>query len=188
LNVLWDLAPHDISILSYILGHEPVRVSAQGRDCIFRDKCDVAYLHLEYPGEILAHIRVSWLDPRKVRRITVVGASKMLVYDDVEMLEKIKVYDKGVEALRYTDTFGDFHCSYRYGDIVTPHIEFSEPLRIEAEHFIDCVVNGKKALSCGRVGLKVVKVLEAANRSLENGGQREEVVLQEGASANLLAK
>jgi predicted dehydrogenase len=174
LNVLWDLAPHDISILRFILSCDPITISAQGADCIFAGKHDVAYLHLTFPGRIAAHVHVSWLDPCKVRRITVVGTSKMLVYDDVETLEKIKIYDKGVEAPPYTDNFGDFQCSYRYGDAVIPHIQFTEPLRIECEEFISCIADGRREpLTSGVDGLRVVQILEAAQRSLLNGGHYE---------------
>lgn len=170
LDVIWDLAPHDISILLYLLGSDPVLISAQGSDCIFKGKPDIAYLNLDFADSTLAHIRISWLDPCKVRRITVVGSKKMVVYDDVENLEKIKIYDKGVEALPYTDTFGDFQCSYRYGNVVIPNIRFVEPLRVECEHFVECIIDGSRPQSCGRTGLKVVQVLEAAERSLYYGG------------------
>ena len=171
MNVLWDLAPHDVSILLFILDREPLKVSAHGGACIFTGKHDIAYMHLEFPENILAHIHVSWLDPCKVRRYTVVGSEKMLVYDDIESQEKIKIYDKGVEKPPYTDTYDEFHCSYRYGDVVIPYIRFTEPLRIECQHFIDCVLHRCNVpLSSGWDGLKVVRILEAAQRSLVNGG------------------
>jgi predicted dehydrogenase len=180
LSVHWDLAPHDISILMYILGRAPLSVSAQGADCIFPGKHDIVYLNLAFPDDILANIRVSWLDPRKVRQTTVVGSRKMVVYDDVEPLEKIKVYDKGVETLPYTDTYGEFHASYRYGDVVVPHIQFVEPLRMECQHFLDCIVNGSTPRSNGYVGLNVVKTLEMAEKSLRNGGRHEQITLPGG--------
>ncbi len=180
LNVLWDLAPHDISILLYILGHAPIAASAQGLACVFDGIHDIVYLNLVFPGDVLAHLHVSWLDPCKVRRITVVGSKKMVVYDDVEPLEKIKIYDKGVEAPPYTNTFGEFQCSYRYGDVVIPNIRFVEPLRLECQHFLECVANYTKPQSCGRVGLKVVKVLEMAERSLQNGGGQETIFFEDG--------
>jgi predicted dehydrogenase len=175
LNVVWDLAPHDLSILRYILGAEPISVRAQGAASVFQGKHDIAYLNLLYPGNVLAHVHVSWLDPCKVRRVTVVGSKKMVVYDDVETLEKVKIYDKGVERLAYTDTFGDFQCSYRYGDVVIPNIPFTEPLRVECRHFLECIEEGKEPQSCGRVGLRVVKTLEMATESLENGGMKKTV-------------
>jgi predicted dehydrogenase len=170
LNVLWDLAPHDISILLYLFGEMPLTATAQGADCIFDGKHDLVYVHLRFPGDVLAHVHVSWLDPNKERRITVVGDQKMLVFDDVEMLDKIKIFDKGVEVPKYTDSFGEFHCSYRYGDVYTPHIDFSEPLRVECEHFLDSILTGKAPQSDGVSGLNVIKVLEAAEQSLQNGG------------------
>jgi predicted dehydrogenase len=179
LNVLWDLAPHDLSILRYILGRDPISVRAQGAANIFKGKYDVVYLTLQFPDDILAHVHVSWLDPRKVRCITVVGSQKMVVYDDVETLEKIKIYDKGVETPPYTDTFGDFQCSYRYGDVLIPNIHFAEPLRLECQHFLDCIVDRTEPQSCGRVGLEVVKMLEVAERSLQNGGVKEMVLVED---------
>ncbi|MGF1504238.1 MAG: Gfo/Idh/MocA family oxidoreductase [Anaerolineae bacterium] len=160
------MAPHDISILLYILGMDPVSVTAHGTSYVAHTVEDVAHMHLVFPNNIRAHIHVSWLDPLKVRQITVVGSKKMLVYDDVAPLEKIKIYDKGVEKLPYTDTFGDFQYSYRYGDIIIPRINFSEPLRIECQHFIDCIQNGSAPQSDGRIGLKVVRILEQADRAL----------------------
>jgi len=177
LNVVWDLAPHDLSILRYILGSDPVSVRAQGAASVFQGKHDIAYLNLLYPDNVLAHVHVSWLDPCKVRRITVVGSKKMVVYDDVATLEKIKIYDKGVERLPYTDTYGDFQCSYRYGDVVIPNIPFTEPLRVECQHFLECIAEHKEPQSCGRVGLSVVKTLEVASKSLENGGMQEMMYL-----------
>ncbi|NDJ76219.1 MAG: Gfo/Idh/MocA family oxidoreductase [Chloroflexi bacterium] len=172
LNVLWDLAPHDISILRFILGAEPIAVGACGAACICSDIHDVAYLYLEFPDQVVAHSHISWLDPAKVRRITVVGSKKMLVYDDIEPLEKIRIYDKGIERLPHTDTFGDFQLNYRYGDIVIPNIRFTEPLRIECQDFIDSVVNHTPPVSDGNDGLQVVKILELADCSLQQGNGR----------------
>jgi predicted dehydrogenase len=167
LNVLWDLAPHDISILRYLLGCDPVAVSACGAACINHSIHDVAYVYLTFPNNVMAHIHVSWLDPRKVRLITIVGSRKMLVYDDVEPLEKIRIYDKGVEKPPYTNTFGDFQLSYRYGNIVIPHIKFTEPLRIECQHFVESIRSGTPPRSSGVDGLQVVKTLELAENSLK---------------------
>ena len=169
-NVLWDLAPHDISILLYLLGKRPISVSAQGTPCIFKGIHDVAYVNLIFPGNISAHIHVSWLDPCKVRRITIVGSKKMVVFNDIESETKIKIYDKGVDAAPEDTTgFGEFHCNYRTGDITIPNIRFVEPLRQECQHFLECIVNHTEPCSCGREGLEVVKILEAAQHSLING-------------------
>jgi predicted dehydrogenase len=170
LNVLWDLAPHDVSILHYILEKEPIKVSAQGAECVVEGKHDIAYLNLEFEDNVLAHVRVSWLDPSKVRRITVVGSKKMVVYDDVEPVEKLKIYDKGVETPSYADTYHEFQFSYRHGDVVSPAIHITEPLKEECQHFLQSILEGKTPQSDGRVGLKVVRVLEAAERSLRRGG------------------
>lgn len=172
-NVLWDLAPHDISILLYLLGKRPVSVSAQGLPCVFEGIHDIAYLDLRFPDNISAHIHVSWLDPCKVRRITVVGSKKMAVYNDIDNDAKIKIYDKGVDSPDYTNGFTEFHCNYRTGDITIPNIRFIEPLRQECQHFIDCINNHTEPCSCGRDGLEVVKILETAQHSLMNGQTRE---------------
>jgi predicted dehydrogenase len=176
-NVLWDLAPHDISILLYLLGKKPISVSAQGTPCVFEGIHDVAYINMKFPDNIPAYVHVSWLDPCKVRRITVVGSKKMAVYNDIESEQKIKIYDKGVDAPpAYTNGgFGEFQCNYHSGDITIPNIRFTEPLRQECQHFIDCIVNHTKPRSSGRDGLEVVKILEAAQHSMNNG-QTHEVI------------
>jgi predicted dehydrogenase len=169
-NVIWDLAPHDISILLHLMGTTPLAVAAQGTACVQEGVEDVAYVTLRFPKNVLAHIRMSWLDPSKIRRLTVVGSKKMVIYDDVEPQEKIKVYDKGVTAIRHTNTFGEFQFAYHYGDIVTPYIRHEEPLRLECLHFVECIREQKTPLTDGYNGLRVVEVLEAAQRSLRNGG------------------
>ncbi len=175
LNVVWDLGPHDISILIHLLDQLPETVTARGVDCVQPGVEDVAYLTLGFPGGLMSHIRLSWLDPNKTRRITVIGTKKMAMYDDVESLEKVRVYDKGVEAIRRTDTFGEFQFAYRYGDIVSPYIHFEEPLMVECRHFADCIRRGTSPLTDGENGLRVVEVIEAAQRSLRNGGAVEHI-------------
>ena len=175
-NVLWDLAPHDISILLYLLGRVPVSISAHGMPCVSEGIHDIAYMNLTFPENILGHIHVSWLDPCKVRRITVVGSKKMVVYNDIESLEKIRIYDKGVEKPPYTNTFGDFNFSYHYGDVIIPNIRFTEPLKKECQHFLDCIANHTEPLSNGESGLKVVRIIEAAQKSLANNGMHQEVI------------
>lgn len=174
-NVVWDLAPHDVSILHFILGQEPVRVSARGGAYIKGDVHDVAYLTLHFPDDVLADLRVSWLDPCKIRRITVVGSKKMVVYDDIEPEDKVVIYDKGVDIQPYSDTLEEFHLAYRYGDVVPYPMEWAEPLREECLHFLDCVREGSRPRSDGWSGLRVIRVLETAQKSLFNGGMREEV-------------
>ena len=170
LNVIWDLAPHDISILMHLLGESPSSVSAKGVACVEASIEDVAYVALRFPSGVLAHVRLSWLDPCKARRITVVGRKKMVVYDDLENLEKLKVYDKRVDAVRRTDTFGDHQFAYHYGSVVSPYIHHDEPLRLECLHFVDCVEQRKRPLTDGENGLAVVRVIQAAQQSLREGG------------------
>jgi predicted dehydrogenase len=171
INVMWDLAPHDLSILGYVLGMHPVSVSAHGGAYVRNNIHDIVYLTLRYPTGLLAHIQVSWLNPSKVRRFTVVGDRQMVVYDDVEATEKIRVFNRGVDAPGHTSTFGEFQLSYRYGDIVSPHIHWSEPLNLECRHFAECIMERTTPRSDGYNGLQVVRILEAADRSLANGGE-----------------
>lgn len=173
MNALWDLAPHDISIISYILGQDPISVEVYGNDCVFKGLYDVVYMSLIYPDNVLAHIHVSWLDPNKVRRVTVVASERMVVFNDLEPLEKIKIYDKGVDVPDQTSNFGEFQCSYRYGDIIIPNIKFVEPLKLECQHFLDCIIDGSTPVSSGLDGLKVVKILESAENCLVNSHHRE---------------
>jgi predicted dehydrogenase len=171
-NVLWDLAPHDISILCYILGMDPISVIAQGIACIVPNMYDVVYMNLKFPDNIMAHVHVSWLDPYKVRRVTVVGSKKMVIFNDIET-DKIKIVDKGVNTPDDAATFADFQYSYRNGDILVPYIRFVEPLRQESQHFIECIMNHTTPITDGEDGLRVVKVLEAAQRSLDNNSREE---------------
>jgi predicted dehydrogenase len=175
-NVLWDLAPHDISIMLYLLHRTPISVSAHGSPCVSAGIHDIAYMNLRFPDNILGHIHVSWLDPCKVRRVTVVGSKKMVVYNDVESLEKIRIYDKGVEKPPYTNSFGDFNFSYHYGDVIIPNIRFTEPLKKECQHFLDCITNHTEPVSNGQSGLNVVKIIEAAQRSLNENGKNQEII------------
>jgi predicted dehydrogenase len=171
INVVWDLAPHDVSILNYILDRMPESVATQASCCIRKSVEDVAFLTLRYPGNVLAHVHVSWLNPNKIRSTTVVGSRKMLVYDDVSALEKIRIYDKGVTVTPHYDTFGEFQLSYRYGDICIPRLDDAEPLKVACQHFLDCVEKGVRPRSSGAHGLDVVRVLEAAVASIRDGGR-----------------
>lgn len=173
INVLWDLAPHDISILRDVLGCEPVMVSARGSASVTPGVHDVVYLELRFPDNVLAHVHLSWLDPCKVRRVTVVGSKKMVVYNDVSDVEKIRIYDKGVDRPYETDTFQDFHLTYRYGALQVPFIPFDEPLRLQCEHFLHCAQTGERPYSDGHAGAQVVRILELADRSLHNNAQPE---------------
>jgi predicted dehydrogenase len=171
ISVVWDLAPHDVSILNYILNRMPESVASQASSYIRKGVEDVAFLTLRYPGGILAHVHVSWLNPNKIRSTTVVGSRKMLVYDDVSALEKIRIYDKGVTVTPHYDTFGEFQLSYRYGDITIPRLDDAEPLKVACQHFLDCVEKGIPQRSSGIHGLEVVRVLEAAIESIREDGR-----------------
>lgn len=170
INVVWDLAPHDIAIILYILNEDPTGVNCQGKAHIAKEVEDVTNLTLTFVNGVIAIIQSSWLDPNKVREMTFVGKKKMLLYDDTEPLEKIKIYDKRVETLPHYDTFAEFQYAYHYGDMYSPYIKQEEPLKTECQHFLDCIKSGAKPESSGLEGLKVVQILEAATQSLKNGG------------------
>lgn len=172
INVIWDLAPHDISILLHLLGEDPVAVSAVGMSHINPAIEDVATITLYFAGRVIAFIQSSWLDPDKIRRMTFVGSRKMMVYDDIEPTSKIRIYDKSVEKPTYYDNFAEFAYSYKYGDITIPQLKGGEPIRNELEHFVDCVLNDTPCKSDGHAGLKVVKILEATMESLAAGGRQ----------------
>lgn len=172
-NVLFDLAPHDISILNYVLGCQPTSVECWGSRHAHPRLEDIAHLRLYYeePG-VFANVNVSWLDPRKVRRVTLVGSKKMVVFDDLDAEQRIKVHDKCVQAVVAGEAENDLTSppmSYRYGDVVAPYLVFNEPLRIEDEHFVDCAQTGMEPLTNGENGLAVVKALEAAQISMLEG-------------------
>jgi predicted dehydrogenase len=167
-DVMWDLAPHDISIFLYTLQRKPVMVSARGSACVQPGIHDVAYIELQLEG-VSTHIHVSWLDPCKVRRLTIVGDRKMAVYNDVSLAEKIRIYDTGVQP-PITDSFGEFQLSYRYGKMVVPYIPWREPLRLQCDHFVQAVQTGATPETDAAQGVAVVAVLEAASFSLANGG------------------
>ncbi|HET9326385.1 MAG TPA: Gfo/Idh/MocA family oxidoreductase [Candidatus Eisenbacteria bacterium] len=168
-NALWSFAPHDLSVILHLLEAEPVDVAARGSAFLQGGVEDVVFLHLRFPGGKMAHVHVSWLDPHKLRQFTVVGSRKMVVFDDMEASEKIRVYDKGVDRggqfVSYSDAL-----TVRSGDIVLPRISLQEPLRVECQHFIDCIRERKTPLTDGESGLQVVRVLAAAQASLEAGG------------------
>jgi len=171
-NVVWDLAPHDVAMLNFLFGADPVRVGCKGKSFVQTEKGieDVAFLCLEYPGGKLVNIHVSWLDPNKIRKCTFVGSHKMLVYDDVHPSEKIRVYDKGVDIQPHYDNFGEFQLLYRSGDIFVPRLDNVEPLKAETAHFLELIEGKTSPLSSGEDGLKVVQVLEKACESMRNGG------------------
>ncbi len=171
-NALWDLAPHDISIILELMGASPVAVNCQGLAYLDGKIHDVCFLTLRFGERSMAHVHVSWLDPNKRRLFTVVGDKKMAIYDDLEPSEKVKVYDKGVEVPPQSDIFADFHVGYRYGDTYSPRLTEVEPLKAECQHFLDCIQQAKRPKTDGEKGLEVVRVLEAAQASLLNAGGR----------------
>jgi predicted dehydrogenase len=170
INVAWDLAPHDISIILHVLGEFPETVNCQGNAHVTPGIEDVTNISLSFQQKRFATIQSSWLEPRKVRDMTIVGTRRMIVYDDLQTHEKIRIYDTRVERPPHNDTFADFHYSYHYGDSYIPHIQQEEPLKVECEHFLDCIEKGITPLSNGLKGLELVRILEAASKSLQNEG------------------
>ena len=168
INVLWDLGPHDVSITLYWLGEEPAWIQATGACFVQPEIEDVVFLMIGFPSGAIAHAHLSWLAPTKLRTMTVIGSKKMVLYDDVQTVEKVKIYDQGVEKL----SGEELRRSYRAGDIHSPRIPVTEALQIEMRHFIECVRDGKKPRSDGEAGLRVVRALEAGMRSLRTGGAR----------------
>jgi predicted dehydrogenase len=183
INVTWDLAPHDIAIILYLIGRPPSSVNCQGKAHVNSSIEDVTNMSLNFNNGGFAIIHSSWLDPNKVREMVIVGSKRMIVYNDNEPLEKIKIYDKRVEAPPHYDTFAEFHYSYHYGDAHIPYLKQVEPLKVEAEHFLDCIRNGKKPETSGLDGLRVVQILEAASHSLKNDGAKVEIDLDLGKKA-----
>jgi predicted dehydrogenase len=167
-SVLWDLGPHDVSILIYWLGEVPLQVSARGRSYLGETLEDVAFLTLEFPSGILAQLQISWLAPSKLRRTSIVGRQRMIVYDDLEPVEKVKIFDRGVD--RQPASFGEFQLTYRSGDILSPRLDTTEPLYIECAHFLECIQTGRTPDTSPRSGIDVVRVLQAAERSMRRGG------------------
>jgi predicted dehydrogenase len=165
-DVIWDLAVHDVSILLHWLDEMPVWGSSFGRACVQKDKNDVAFIWLQFPSGVVASIEISWLSPQKMRRTSIVGSKRMIVYDDTEPSEKIKIYDRGV-VVKQPESFGEHQLTYRLGDMVAPNLSNVEPLLVEIEHFIDCSASGQRPRTDGVFGLKVVQVLEeVVKRSL----------------------
>ena len=169
-NALWDLAPHDVSIFNYLLETTPAWVSATGVRLFGNDREDVGFITLGYPDNVIANIHVSWADPYKVREVVAVGSKRRIVFDDLENLERVKVYEKGVTKDSEAESYGEFRLLMRDGDIISPKVENSEPLKEQCMHFLDCVTEDKKPLSDGATGLDVVRVMLAADESLKNNG------------------
>jgi predicted dehydrogenase len=170
INVTWDLAPHDISIVLYLMAQMPVSVNCVGNAHVTPGVQDVTNMALAFEGGCFAIIQSSWLSPRKVREMTAVGSKKMIVYDDMEPTEKLKAYDSRVDAPPHYDTFAEFQYSYHHGDRFVPHFKQEEPLKVECQHFLDCIKQEMTPLTDGRKGLEMVQILEAASASIEQQG------------------
>jgi predicted dehydrogenase len=174
IGALWSLAPHDVSIMNYWVGQEPVSVTARGFSYLNPGVTDVVFISIEYPNGVGAHLHLSWLDPRKLRFMTLVGSKKMLTYDDMSADAKIQVHDKGLarlhDYLEAPESFADFQPLLRVGNTLIPALEPREPLQTSCQHFIDCVEHNRRPLTDGMAGLSVVRVLQAAEQSLQQRG------------------
>ena len=170
INVAWDLAPHDLSIILHIIGELPHSLNCRGTAHITPGIEDVTSMNLQFSNQRSAVIQSSWLDPRKVREMTIVGSKRMIVYDDVAPQEKIRIFDVRVERPPHYDTFGEFQYAYHYGDMYSPYIKQDEPLKTECQHFLDCIHGGPTPLTDGNRGLEVVQILEASSESIKQDG------------------
>src|SRR5262245_50040391 len=170
INVAWDLAPHDISIILHILGESPVAINCQGNAHVSPGVEDVINMSLFFPHKRFATIQSSWLEPRKIREMTIVGSQRMIVYDDLKTREKIRIYDVRVVRPPHYDTFAEFHYSYHYGDSYIPHLQQEEPLNLACRHFIDCIETNSQPMTGGHQGLEMIRVLEGASTSLKMNG------------------
>lgn len=171
INVIWDLAPHDVSIMDFLLPEPPEAITAAGVAHFDQDIENIAYISAWHPGNLLGHIHVNWLAPVKVRKTLISGSKKMIVYDDTEPSEKVKIYDRGVEMIENKDEIYDILIQYRTGDMLAPKIDLTEALRRVVREFYDAIDQSRPAFTDGRSGLRVVRVLEAANESMRNGGR-----------------
>jgi predicted dehydrogenase len=177
-NVIWDLAPHELSIVLHFVAHDPISVQALGACHAGNGIENLAYVHLEFPNNLVAHFHLNWLAPVKIRQTIVAGSKKMIVYDDMQRSEKIKVYDKGIAIDSSSDGIDAIYkasINYRTGDVVAPHLKNSEALAVEVAHFVDCVRTRQRPQVDGLAGLRVVRLLEAAQQSLEQRGRRIEL-------------
>ncbi len=175
-NAVWDLASHDVSIFNYLLNSMPVMVTAKGARYLQKNYEDVAFISLVYPKDILVNIHISWLDPRKIRQITVIGDKKMIVWDDLDNIGPIKIYDKKVVRTQYYETFGDFFLLTKEGDITIPKVELHEPLRDEDIYFLECIKKRQEPVCGGQSGLDVVKVLCAVDKSMQGQGSPVKII------------
>ena len=170
-NVVWDLAPHDISIMDHVINRQAESITATGSDHLGNGLEDVAYVTVFYPDNIIGHIHVNWLSPVKIRQTQISGTKKMIVWDDNSPSEKVKVYDKGIEVIKTTDQIYDTLIQYRTGDMHCPKIPQTEALALEIDHFADCIEKGVQPISDGKSGWRVVQMLENADKSIKNRGK-----------------
>ncbi len=171
INVIWDLAPHDVSIMDYLIDRPVKTVSATGMAHFDNQIENIAYISVGFDANLLGHIHVNWLAPVKVRKTLICGSRKMIVYDDVEPSEKVKIYNKGIDYIRNREEVYNILVQYRTGDMMAPRIELTEALSLVAKEFVDAIREQRKPLTDGQAGLRVVKVLEGANLSLRSGGK-----------------
>ncbi|MFH7024944.1 MAG: Gfo/Idh/MocA family protein [Heteroscytonema crispum UTEX LB 1556] len=181
-NVIWDLAVHDLSIMNYVLPSQPYAVSATGMSHVPGEPENIAYLTLFFESNLMAHIHVNWLAPVKVRRTLIGGSQKMIVFDDLEPSEKLKIYDKGITLNGNTESVYQMLIGYRTGDMWAPHLDMTEALRIEGLHFINCIEKGDRPITDGEAGLRIVRILEAATQSMKKQGRLIELDLAEVAA------
>lgn len=174
-NAVWDLAPHDISIFSFILDAFPLSVSAVGGKFLCRSREDAGFITLSYPGGIKANLHVSWVDANKVREVVVVGGKRRIVFDDLNNMEKIKIFEKGAIINDKVDSFGEFQILLRDGDIISPKIEAKEPLKEQCRHFLECIEKRKVPLTDGASGVEVIKIMVAIDESIKKNGMPVEV-------------
>jgi predicted dehydrogenase len=171
INALWSIGPHDVSIANYLIGSAPRWVAARGARYLHTDVEDVVFATLGYDQAVLAHLHISWLDPSKLRRTTVVGSRRMVVFDDLDSEAKLRVYDKGADPVGVGE-YGEYQFRLRAGDIHVPRTDLTEPLALELDHFLECVATGARPHTDGWNGVRVVATLEAAQQSLDKGGQQ----------------
>lgn len=170
-NVIWDLAPHDLAIMDHLLDKNPISVHATGASHVGNGLEDIAYISLDFGENVIAHLNVSWLSPVKIRQILIGGTKKMITYDDLQPAEKIKIYDKGIKEDAPETNEGRYQrlIQYRIGDMHAPVFDLTEALKVEVQHFVDCVKSGNTPHSDGRAGLRIVQIMEAANKSIKTG-------------------
>jgi predicted dehydrogenase len=175
ISVIWDLAAHDFSIMDYLLGRLPRTISTMAAAHVYPGRSDIAYITAQFDNELIAHFHVNWLSPVKVRQTMVGGNRRMVVYDDIEPAEEVKIYDRGVSCNLAADAPPQDRVAYRLGDVYAPTLDGAEALVTECRHFIDCIRTGRTPITDGQAGLRVVRMLEAAERSAQNGGRLEEL-------------